>query len=159
MIPSWLAIGLAATLIGFAVLKLNTRESIRWFNHQRRPQWLTFERLIPVIWITIFICGAWSAYNVWEKEPGSVKTWFLMAFYALVEVAIMLYNPVMGWFKSLRIGVWIGGFGFVLGAILAALVFPVSLWGGLLLVPYLLWSPVGTYVTWVMDEINNTRSI
>jgi translocator protein len=42
---------------------------------------------------------------------------------------------------------------------LAALVFPVSLWGGLLLIPYLLWSPVGTYVTWVMDEINNTRSI
>jgi hypothetical protein len=31
------------------VLKLNTRESIRWFNHQHRPQWMTFERLIPAI--------------------------------------------------------------------------------------------------------------
>jgi translocator protein len=156
MIPSWLVIGLAATSIGAAVLKLNTRESIRWFNNQRRPRWLTFERLIPGIWISIFICGAWSAYNVWEAAPGSGKTWLLMAGYALLEVAIMLYNPVMGWFKSLRIGVWIGGLGFGLGAILAALVFPVSWWGGLLLLPYLLWSPVGTYVTWVMDRINRS---
>jgi translocator protein len=159
MIPSWLAISVAATLIGFVVLKLNTAESIRWFNRQRRPTWLTFEGLIPAIWITVFICGAWSAYNVWEQAPGTTKTWFLMLFYAFVEVAIMLYNPVMGWFKSLRMGVWIGGLGFVLGAILAVLVFPISLWGGLLLLPYLLWSPVGTYVTWVMDGLNKSRSI
>jgi translocator protein len=159
MIPSWLAIGVAATVIGYAVLKLNTPEGIRWFNRQRRPRWLTFESLIPVIWITVFICGAWSAYNVWEKEPGSIKTWGLMLFYSLLEVAIMLYNPVMAWFKSLRIGVWIGGGGFVLGVILAILVFPISTPGGLLLLPYLLWSPVGTFVTWVMDEINNPKSI
>jgi translocator protein len=155
MIPSWLIIGAVATLIAIGVLKLNTPEGIRWFNRQRRPRWLTFERLIPVIWITVFICGAWSAYMTWEAEPQSLRTWCLMILYAIVEILIMLYNPVMAWFKSLTMGVWIGAIGFVFGAILAVLVFPTSFWGAILLLPYLLWSPVGTYVTWVMSEINH----
>jgi translocator protein len=153
MIPSWLAIGVFATLIAVGILKLNTPDGIGWFNRQRRPAWLTFERLIPLVWTTIFICGAWSAYATWEAQPGSLRSWLLMAGYSIVEVLIMLYNPAMAWFKSLQVGVWVGAIGFACGAILAAFVFPQSFWGGMLLLPYLLWSPVGTYVTWVMDKI------
>lgn len=155
MIPSWLTIGIAATLIAVGILKLNTTQGIRWFNRQRRPAWLTFERLIPAVWITIFICGAWSAYATWEAQPGSWRSWLLMAGYGLVEVLIMLYNPAMAWFRSLAVGVWVGAIGFGCGVILAGFVFPQSFGGGMLLMPYLLWSPVGTYVTWVMDKINN----
>jgi translocator protein len=157
MIPSWLIIGIAATLIAIAILKLNSPEGIRWFNRQQRPRWLTFERLIPFVWMTIFICGAWSAYLSWEAQPGTVRSWLLMALYGFVEVLIMLYNPVMNWFKSLIAGVWVGALGFLVGAILALMVFPHSLWAGILLLPYLLWSPVGTYVTWVMAELNRPR--
>jgi translocator protein len=157
MIPSWLIIGTIATLIAIGVLKLNTRAGIRWFNHQLRPRWLTFERLIPFIWTTIFICGAWSAYITWEAAPHSQRTWGLMALYGLVEILIMLYNPVMAWFKSLTVGVWIGAIGFIFGVVLAILVWPTAFWGAILLLPYLLWSPVGTYVTWVMAELNQPR--
>lgn len=152
MIPSWLVIGLAATAIAWACLRLNTADGIRWFNRQRRPSWLTFERLIPAIWTTIFICGAWSAYLTWQAAPEH-RVW-LMGGYALVEVAIMLYNPIMGWWRSLTAGVWVGAIGFVLGAILTAWVWPISLGAGMLLLPYLLWSPVGTYVTWVMAKLD-----
>ncbi len=155
MFPSWLVIGIFATLIAVGTLKLNTADGIRWFNRQQRPRWLTFERAIPVIWTTIFICGAWSANLAWVAAPHTSKTWSLMLLYALTEVAIMAYNPVMAWFKSLKIGVWIGGLGFGLGLILAILVYPNSGWATLLLVPYLLWSPIGTYVTWVMSKINH----
>jgi translocator protein len=158
MIPSWLIIGIAATLIAVGILRLNSPEGLRWFNRQRRPSWLTFERLIPFIWMTIFICGAWSAYLTWEVQPGSLRSWLLMALYSGVEVLIMLYNPIMTWFKSLTAGVWIGAIGFVVGTILALLVFPSSLWAGILLLPYLLWSLVGTYVTWVMAEINQSNT-
>jgi tryptophan-rich sensory protein len=34
------------------------------------------------------------------------------------------------------------------------LVFPVSSWAGILLLPYLIWSPIGTYVTWEMSHLN-----
>lgn len=123
---------------------------IKWFTRLRRPQWLTFEKLIPVIWILIFICGAWSAYIVWEKT----QSWGLMAFYLLVELAIVLYSPVTLWTHSLKAGTILGGIGFVLGLILTLTVLPISGWAALLLVPYLIWSPIGTYTTWAMDRLN-----
>ena len=154
MIKSWLIIGVVAILVAVGLGRLNTPEGYRWFNRQRRPQWLTFERAIPLIWTAIFICGAWSAYLVWEAHPGTAQTWGLMALYLLLEVAIMAYTPSMFLFKSLRAGTIVGAAGWVLGAILAILIAPVSGVALLLLVPYLLWSPIGTYVTWVMEGLN-----
>ncbi len=154
MIKSWLIIGIVAILIGAGLGRLNSPEGYRWFNRQRRPQWLTFERLIPVIWISIFICCAWSAYIVWETVPGTSLTWGIMAQYMLLEVVIMAYTPAMFLFRNLRAGTIVGGVGWILGVILATCVFPISTTAGILLIPYLLWSPVGTYVTWVMEGLN-----
>jgi translocator protein len=154
MIKSWLIIGIVAVIVAVGLARLNTPEGYRWFNRQRRPEWLTFERLIPVIWTVILICGVWSAYNVWEAAPSKNPPWGLMALYLLLEVAIMLYTPSMFWFKSLRAGTIVGAVGWVLGAILAILVYPISSMATFLLIPYLLWSPIGTYVTWVMEGLN-----
>ncbi len=77
-----------------------------------------------------------------------------MAFYLLVEVTIVLYSPVMLWTRRLNFGTFIGGLGFVLGLILAYFVLQVSGTAALLLVPYLLWSPIGTYTTWEMSKLN-----
>lgn len=154
MIQSWLIIGIVAILVGFGFSRLNTPEGYRWFNRLRRPQWLTFERLIPLIWISIFICAAWSAYIVWETAPGTIQTWGLMAAYLLLEVVIMAYTPGMFLFKSLRVGTIIGGAGWVLGVIMAISIAQISTPALILFIPYLLWSPIGTYVTWVMEGLN-----
>ena len=154
MLKSWLIIGIVAILVGVGFGRLNTPEGFRWFNRLRRPQWLTFERLIPLIWTAIFICAAWSAYLVWETAPGTIQTWGLMGLYVLLEAVIMAYTPGMFLFKSLRVGTIIGGVGWLLGIILAIFIFPISTPALLLLVPYLLWSPIGTYVTWVMEGLN-----
>jgi len=118
------------------------------------PAWLTFEWAIPFIWSFIFICGAWSAYLVWETDPGTTNAWLLMGFYLLVEIAIIAYTPVMFGLRSLKVGTIIGATGTVLGALLAVTVWPVSNWGALLLLPYLIWSPIGTYATWEMMHLN-----
>lgn len=149
MIPAWLAIAVVAILIVVGFNRLSAQD-IRWFRQLRRPQWLTFEWAIPIIWISIFICGGWSAYYTWSASGNA----WLMAFYALVEIVIMAYTPVMCKLQSLKVGTFIGGLGFVLGAILAGLVWPISPPAFWLLLPYLLWSPVGTYVTWVMSKLN-----
>jgi translocator protein len=154
MIKSWLVISIVAVLVGFMLTKLNTAEGYRWFNRQRRPQWLTFERLIPLIWTVVFICGAWSAYLTWETAAPKSQPWGLMALYLLLEVAIMVYTPSMFWFRSLRVGTIVGAVGWFIGAILATLVFPVSGMAVVLLIPYLLWSPIGTFVTWTMEGLN-----
>lgn len=153
MIPSWLAIAIVTFAIAFALNRLSP-EDRRWFNRLRRPDWLTFEWAIPIIWIAIFIFGSWSAYLVWETEPNRDRSWWLMAFYLLVEVAILAYTPVMCKLRSLKVGTIIGATGFFLGLILTLLVFPISREAGFLLLPYLLWSPIGTYVTWQMMYLN-----
>ena len=154
MIPSWLGIGLITLAIPFTCNRFISSADFRWFKRLRRPDWLTFEGAIPVIWTVVFICGAWSAYNVWQADPGSVSTWLIMGFYIVVETAISLYTVVMCKSRSLKIGTIIGGTGFFLGAILAVIVQPISNNAFWLLVPYLLWSPIGTFVTWQMMQLN-----
>lgn len=154
MVPSWLVIGgvtFAVALIGGS---LNPPEGVRWFKRLQRPSWLTFEKAIPLIWMTIFICGAWSAFMVWERDPGSSKTWLLMAGYLLLELLTLAYNPVMEFLRSLNAGTLVGAIGGVWSVVLALLVLPISGWAALLLVPYLLWSPIGTFTTWSMARLN-----
>ena len=153
MIKSWMVIG-AATLLVALASNLITPSDIKWFKRLQRPKWLTFEGAIPIIWTVVFICGAWSAYIVWEKDPGSAKTWWLMAFYLLVEIAIVAYNPVMLRLRSLKAGTIVGAIGSILGIILAITVWSVSGTAALLLLPYVIWSPIGTYTTWEMIRLN-----
>jgi len=154
MIKSWMVIGGVAFLVALANNILLTSDDIRWFNRLTRPSWLTFEKEIPLIWIIVFIAGAWSAILVWEAEPGISQTWVLMGFYLLVELVILSYTPVMCKAKSLRVGTILGGTGFILGLMLMVSVWPVSQTAAYLLLPFVLWSPIGTYTTWAMIPLN-----
>jgi translocator protein len=153
MIPAWLVIGGVAVLVAIAINRL-IKSDLRWFFRLQRPRWLTFEWAIPVIWTLIFICGAWSAYIVWVTEPDTPRSWTLMGGYLLLEVAILAYTPVMCNLHSLKAGTIVGATGFFVGLILSLLVLPISGWAVMLLVPFLLWSPIGTFVTWQMIPLN-----
>lgn len=153
MIITWIAIAVVTFVIGFALNKLYPAD-YKWFMRLRRPRWLTFERAIPFIWITIFICGITSASFLWEAQPATLNTWLLLAGYAIVEIAVLAYTPVMTRLRNVRAGTITGAIGFGLGFLLTLQVWGISSLAGWLLMPYLLWSPVGTYVTWVMARLN-----
>ncbi len=74
--------------------------------------------------------------------------------YGIVEVAILTYTPVMPRLRNVMAGTITGAIGFILGVVLTTQVWQISSLAGWLLLPYLLWSPVGTYVTWVMARLN-----
>ena len=151
MIRSWMVIG-GVTFLVALFANLITPKDIQWFKRLRRPSWLTFEKAIPLIWITVFICGAWSAYIVWENT----RNWLLMGFYLLVEIVTVAYNPGMLRLRSLKVGTIIGGIGAILGILLALTVLPISGLAAALLLPYVIWSPIGTYTTWEMMRLNPT---
>jgi translocator protein len=153
MIKSWIVIGGVAFLVALAANLITPGDS-QWFKHLQRPRWLTFEKAIPIIWTVIFICGAWSAYIVWENNPGTTNTWLLMGLYLLLEIVTIAYTSVMFRLRSLQAGTIIGGTGFIVGVLLCLAVLRISHWAALLLVPYLLWSPIGTYTTWQMMHLN-----
>lgn len=148
-----MVIGGVAFLVALAA-NLSTPSDRQWFRQLQRPRWLTIEAAIPLIWTVIFICGAWSAYIVWEYNPGSSTTWLMMGLYLLLEIVTIAYTPVMFRLRSLKVGTIIGGTGLMISILVALAVLPISGWAALLLLPYLLWSPIGTYTTWQMIYLN-----
>ncbi|MEH1939995.1 MAG: TspO/MBR family protein [Nostoc sp.] len=153
MIPSWIIIGAVTFFVALGSFLITPRD-VKWFAKLSRPRWLVFEPLIPIIWTVIFICGAASAYIVWEKNPGSPITWLLMAMYLLVEIITVAYIPIMLRFRSLKAGEILGIIGLISGIVLAISVLPISLMAALLLLPYLVWTPIGTYTTDELKELN-----
>ena len=145
----------AAALILLVMLAVGvslnpSREQFAWFLRLRRPAWLTFEGLIPLIWISIYACFYASALLAWNAR----WSWGLMAAYLGLLVLVQSYTWVICTSRSLARGTAIGFAGWLWGMALAAVVLPQSLPAALLLVPYLLWSPVGTLVTWQMQRLN-----
>lgn len=127
---------------------------LRWAVRLERPRWLFFEPAIPFIWTAIFICGAISAMLVWQIDPGSFKTWSLMVSYLLLEIVTVAYIPVTLRSRSLTVGTVLGGLGVLIGVLLFFTVLPISQTAALLLVPYILWTPIGTYTTRQMMNLN-----
>lgn len=153
MLNSWLIIGSVTTLVAFGSFGLRPRD-IPWAANLDRPKWLFFEPAIPLIWMMAFVGGAGSAGVVWHNAPGTPQTWLLMGLYLLVEIVTVAYIPVTLRTRSLAIGTFLGGLGVVLGAALAAIVAQQSGQAALLLCPYLVWSPIGTYTTRRMIDLN-----
>lgn len=153
MIQSWMVIAAVTAIVAVGGVLFKPRD-LKWAIQLRVPKWLNFVPLIPVIWTIVFICGAWSANIVWQQDPGSTKTWLLMSLYLLLEVITVSYTSVTLRLRSLQIGTILGGSGAVLSIILALVVFPVSRLAAALLLPYIIWSPVGTYTTEEMIQLN-----
>ena len=148
-----IVIGVVTFLVAFGGFFFRPRD-LKWAVQLDRPNWLTFEPLIPLIWTVVFTCGAWSAYIVWEAEPGSLKTWMLMGVYLLLELITVAYLPLTLRLRSLSVGTVVGATGAILSVLLTLMVLQISGWAAALLLPYLIWSPIGSYTTWEMIRLN-----
>lgn len=154
MIKPWMVIGAITFLVALGSFFFKPRRDLKWASRLDRPSWLVFEPAIPFIWTFIFSCGAISAVITWENDPGSLRTWLLMGIYLLLEIITVAYIPVTLRTKSLTIGTVLGAAGVVLGVLLTFLIWPVSTKAALLLLPYIIWTPIGTYTTREMIDLN-----
>jgi tryptophan-rich sensory protein len=157
MLKPWMMIGLVTFLVALGSAFIKPRD-VKWATRLDRPNWLFFEPAIPFIWTVIYTCGAWSATLVWNHDPGSLRSWFYMGLYVLVEIVTTAYIPATLRSRSLEVGTFLGGLGFFLGVVLTLLVWPISHEAALLLLPYILWSPIGTYTTQRMIDLNPEAS-
>ncbi|MFN6338954.1 MAG: TspO/MBR family protein [Cyanobacteriota bacterium] len=150
--PAWLPVAalIAAVMVAVVALLTPSRADFAWFLRLRRPRWLTFERWIPVIWVVIYACFYASALVLWRASGNG---WMLAGYLPLL-VLVQSYTWLICRTRSLRAGTAVGFAGWVWGVALALVVLATSLPAALLLVPYLLWSPVGTFVTWRMERLN-----
>ncbi len=146
--PAWLTILLV--MVAVVALLNPGREDWAWFLRLRRPAWLTFERWIPLIWSAIYACFYASALLCWNAGGGPWR----MAGYLVLLVLVQSYTWLIGRTRRVASGTLAGFAGWVWGVALALVTLPVSALAALLLVPFLLWSPVGTFVTWRMQGLN-----
>jgi len=126
------------------------REGFAWFMRLRRPAWLSFERLIPLIWLAIYACFYASALLAWNVSRSP----WLMAAYLVLLLLVQSYTWLICRTRRLASGTAIGLAGWLWGVALAVVLPVQSRTAALLLIPYLLWSPVGTLVTWQMQRLN-----
>ena len=132
------------------VLIMPSQEEFSWFLRLRRPAWLTFEGWIPLIWLLIYGCFYGSALLSWSRS-GS---WWLMAGYLGLLLLVQSYTWLICRTRRLANGTALGLAGWLWGVALAVVVAATSQRAAWLLIPYLLWSPVGTLVTWQMQRLN-----
>lgn len=153
MIKPWMIIGAITFLVAFGSFLIRPRD-IPWAVRLERPKWLFFEPAIPFIWTVIFACGAASATIVWHHDPGSLKTWVLMGLYLLLEIVTVAYIPATLRLHSLAVGTLLGAIGVILGLLLLLVSGQMSGSAAGLLLPYVIWTPIGTYTTGRMIELN-----
>jgi tryptophan-rich sensory protein len=146
--PAWLTILLV--MVAVVALLNPGREDWAWFLRLRRPAWLTFERWIPLIWSAIYACFYASVLLCWNAGGGPWR----IAGYLVLLVLVQSYTWLIGRTRRVASGTVAGFAGWVWGVALALVTLPVSALAALLLVPFLLWSPVGTFVTWRMQGLN-----
>jgi benzodiazapine receptor len=132
------------------VVIMPSQEEFTWFLRLRRPRWLSFEGLIPLIWVLIYGCLYASALLAWNRTAS----WGLMAGYLLLMVLVQSYTWLICRTRRLANGTVVGLAGWLWGVALTVVVAAPSQPAALLLIPYLLWSPVGTLVTWQMQRLN-----
>jgi benzodiazapine receptor len=138
-------------VMGVVTATLNPgREQFAWFMRLRRPAWLRFERFIPLIWISIYACFYLSALLSWNAS----RSLALMAAYLVLLLLVQSYTWVICRSRRLAYGTALGFSGWLWGMALTVLVLSSSWAAAALLIPFLLWSPVGTLVTWQMQRLN-----
>jgi tryptophan-rich sensory protein len=71
-----------------------------------------------------------------------------------VEIVTVAYIPATLRLRSLTVGTVLGGAGVILGVLLTLTVWPISGLAALLLLPYVIWTPIGTYTTRQMIDLN-----
>ena len=64
------ALVILLVLLAVAWLLRPTAEEFAWFLRLRRPAWLTFEGLIPLIWLVIYLCFYAAALLTWNATGG-----------------------------------------------------------------------------------------
>jgi tryptophan-rich sensory protein len=81
-----------------------------------------------------------------------------MVSYLIVEIVTVAYIPATLRSRSLIVGTVLGGIGAILGVLLLLTVLPISRTAALLLLPYVVWTPIGTYTTRKMIDLNPTSA-
>jgi translocator protein len=140
-------ISIAACLAAGAIGSLFTIKSIpTWYPGLKKPKYTPPNQAFGPVWTTLYILMGLSAYFIWQR--GLATEGVLLAFILFWAQLVLnaLWSIIFFGIKSKGGGViiiiilWL----LILAAIITS--FRISIWAGILLIPYILWVSVAAYL-------------
>lgn len=151
---AWLLIFLAMAAVSLLIVP--SPADYRWFMRLRRPRWFAYDGSASVVAAATFLCFYASALLVWETLRPREQPWPWMGAYLLLVVLVQSCTWVICRSRRLATGTAMGFLGWLWGMLLTAMVASLNGPAAALLVPYLIWSPVGILLNWQMGRLNRT---
>ncbi len=122
-----------------------------WYATLARPAWAPPNWLFPVVWTILYILIGISLFLVWRKSLESKQ--------ALVVFAVQLGLNLLWSLVFFGLHSIVGGLVIILMlwmAILANIIvfYRISRWAGLILLPYLVWVSIASYLNYSIYLLN-----
>jgi len=122
-----------------------------WYATLARPAWAPPNWLFPVVWTILYILIGISLFLVWRKSLESKQ--------ALVVFAVQLGLNLLWSLVFFGLHSIVGGLVIILMlwmAILANIIvfYRISKWAGLILLPYLVWVSIASYLNYSIYLLN-----
>lgn len=149
--------GIAIALLGalfFVASGSVANYSSSWYRHLRKPEWVTFERYIPLIWMLIYVATTASAILSWRSVRDLKARTTIFSLLGVNAVLNLLFTPIFTRRRDL-VGAFVDASAIVatIAGVMASQ-WRVARGAALLNLPYLLWSTIAACITWSIYRQN-----
>ena len=142
-----LFISITAVFVAAAIGSMFTNRSVtNWYAGLRKPRFTPPNWLFGPVWTILYILMAISVYLVWQQGLGTegilfafILFWIQLVFNALWSVVFFGIRSITGGVTVILI-LWM----LIVATIVTTLL--VNLWAGILLIPYLIWVSLASYL-------------
>jgi benzodiazapine receptor len=154
-----LVISLLASFAAGGIVSLFTFKSIpTWYAHLKKPRYTPPNRVFGPVWTVLYILMGMSVFLVWQSGITTSDAiiaftlfWIQLAFNAFWSV-IFFGMKSKGGGVAVIILLWL----LILATIITS--FRVSTLAGALLIPYIIWVSIATYLNIGVWLLNRTRN-
>ena len=151
-----LAVSIVAVFAAAVIGSLFTGKSVtNWYPGLKKPAFTPPNGLFGPVWTVLYVLMAVSVFLVWKQGldtagvlPAFVLFWIQLIFNALWSIVFFGMRSKVGGIFVIGI-LWL----IILATIITS--FRVSVWAGILLVPYILWVSLASYLNigiWVVNK-------
>ena len=126
-----------------------------WYSKLRKPPYTPPNWVFGPVWTILYILMGISVFLVWQEGLATsgatlafILFWAQLSINALWSIIFFGIRSIWGGFITIII-LWF----LILATIVAA--FPISIWAGVLLIPYIVWVSIASYLNagvWLLNR-------
>lgn len=128
----------------------------QWYEQLTKPWWRPPNWAFPVVWTVLYILNAIAAWLIWDAVGFSNGGGLALAVFGIALVLNAGWSALFFGMKRMDLALWESlalWLSVALQIILFYQILPVA---GLILLPYLLWLTIASYLNWTMIKLNPT---